>query len=90
MTGQPLLAAPIVDFLLLWSFGLNIIKWSFKNYISHEAAGFLYMGGAAVVAIFAQLRSNILRRQLNTPKLFASLRCSLSAAPTVTSTWLSE
>ena len=60
----------IVDFILLWSASLALIKLGIKNDISAENAGLLFFGVVLVITITKKMGSNAFRERSRIPKFF--------------------
>lgn len=70
-----------IDFILLWSAAILVLKLGLKGYLSAETGALLLFGALLFVLLTRFAGSNIFRERSRAPKFFASLALfALSAA----------
>jgi hypothetical protein len=62
-----------IDFVLLWSAVISVLKLALKEYISTETGALLLIGVLLFVVITRLMGSNIFRERSRVPKFFLSL-----------------
>src|ERR1700747_1263160 len=62
-----------IDFIMLWSAAISVLKLGLKGYISTETGAFLLIGALLFVVFTRMLGSNIFRERSRVPKFFVSL-----------------
>lgn len=65
----------LVDFVLLWSASITVLKYGLQGMVSPETGGLVLMGVLFFVVITRLAGSNVFRNRGVIPKFVASLAC---------------
>src|SRR4051794_21538068 len=65
----------LIDFILMWSASIAVLKFGMSGHISAEAGGLILVGALLVVVFTRIAGSNVFREKSRVPKFFLSLAC---------------